>query len=159
MNWLIPEASFAEHALVVVVALGVTALVVSIHYAGVNWLARRYLESKTKSGRARRTMLKIIFTLIGLHIVEIWCYGMAFWTLSVVPGTGYLHGEHGTNTMFDAVYLSATTYSTVGYGDLAPVGAIRVISGLESLTGLLLITWSASFTYLKMSRLWSRSDT
>ena len=114
MNWLIPEASFAEHALVVVVALGVTALVVSIHYAGVNWLARRYLESKTKSGRARRTMLKIIFTLIGLHIVEIWCYGMAFWTLSFVPGTGYLHGEHGTNTMFDAVYLSATTYSTVG---------------------------------------------
>ena len=61
-------------------------------------------------------MLKIIFTLIGLHIVEIWCYGMAFWTLSFVPGTGYLHGEHGTNTMFDAVYLSATTYSTVGYG-------------------------------------------
>jgi hypothetical protein len=31
---------------------------------------------------------------------------------------------------------------------------VRVVSGLESLTGLLLITWSASFTYLEMSRLW-----
>ena len=33
---------------------------------------------------------------------------------------------------------------------------MRLISGLESLVGLLLITWSASFTYLEMSRLWSR---
>ncbi len=35
----------------------------------------------------------------------------------------------------------------------------RTLTKLESLTGLLVITWSASFTYLKMSQLWSRSDT
>ncbi len=158
MEWLIPDARFAEHALVAVVALAVTALVVSIHYAGVNWLAQHYLARMAKSGRARRTMLKIIFILLGLHIVEIWCFGITYWVLSFAPGTGYVHGEHGADTLFDAVYLSATTYTTVGFGDLAPVGAIRLISGLESLTGLLLITWSASFTYLEMSRLWSRSD-
>ncbi len=158
MDWLIPDGRLAEHALVAVVAFSATALAVLIHYEGVHWLARRYSRREIERSRDRRAMLKIIFSLLALHIIEIWCFGLAYWGLSFVPGTGYVHGEHGTDTLFDAVYLSATTYSTVGFGDLAPVGAIRLISGLESLVGLLLITWSASFTYLEMSRLWSRPD-
>ena len=158
MDWLIPDGRLAEHALVAVVAFSATALAVLIHYEGVHWLARRYSRREIERSRDRRAMLKIIFSLLALHIIEIWCFGLAYWGLSIVPGTGYVHGVHGTDTLFDAVYLSATTYSTVGFGDLAPVGAIRLISGLESLVGLLLITWSASFTYLEMSRLWSRPD-
>ena len=158
MEWLIPDGRLAEHALVAVVALAATALAVLIHYEGVHGLARRYSRRKIERSRDRRAILKIIFSLLALHIIEIWCFGLAYWGLSFVPSTGYVHGEHGTDTLFDAIYLSATTYSTVGFGDLAPVGAIRLISGLESLVGLLLITWSASFTYLEMSRLWSRPD-
>lgn len=158
MEWLIPDGRLAEHALVAVVALAATALAVLIHYEGVHGLARRYSRRKIERSRDRRAILKIIFSLLALHIIEIWCFGLTYWGLSFVPSTGYVHGEHGTDTLFDAIYLSATTYSTVGFGDLAPVGAIRLISGLESLVGLLLITWSASFTYLEMSRLWSRPD-
>ena len=152
MDWLIPGGLFAEHALVAVVAGLATALVVLVHYEGVHWLARRYATRAPR--RDRRAMLTIIFALLGLHIVEIWCYGLAYWGLVMVPGTGFVQGEHGMERMFDAVYLSAITYSTVGFGDLAPVGAIRLLAGLEALTGLLMITWSASFTYLEMARLW-----
>lgn len=152
MNWLIPEGQLGEHVLVTVVGFLVTALVVLIHYEGVHWLARRYVRPAPKRDRA--AMLRIIFALLGLHIVEIWCYGLAYWGLIQMPDTGFLHGNNGADTLFDVVYLSAITYSTVGFGDLAPVGAIRLISGLESLTGLLMITWSASFTYLEMARLW-----
>jgi hypothetical protein len=35
-----------------------------------------------------------------------------------------------------------------------PVGKMRLIAGIEALTGLLMIGWSASFTYLQMSRNW-----
>ena len=38
--------------------------------------------------------------------------------------------------------------------DLAPVGAVRFLSGTEALTGFVLITWSASFTYPEMERYW-----
>ncbi len=152
MDWLIPGGLFAEHALVAVVAGLATALVVLVHYEGVHWLARRYATRAPR--RDRRAMLTIIFALLGLHIVEIWCYGLAYWGLVMVPGTGFVQGEHGMERVFDAVYLSAITYSTVGFGDLAPVGAIRLLAGLEALTGLLMITWSASFTYLEMARLW-----
>jgi hypothetical protein len=153
-TWLIPAERWGEHVLVAVAAFAITALVVVIHYEGLHGLARRY------SGRAptrdRRVMLKIIFALLGLHIVEIWCYGLTFWGLLKVPDVGYVHGEHGFDNVFDAIYLSATMYTTLGLGDLAPVGAVRLLSGMESLTGFLLVTWSASFTYLEMSRYWRR---
>ncbi len=152
-DWLIPMEQFGEHALVVLVTLAVTALVVLIHYEGLHRLAQRYAVREPK--RDRRAMLAIIFALLALHIIEIWCYGIAYWGLLAVPDTGVIHGEQGFDTLFDAIYLSATTYTTLGFGDLAPVGAIRFVSGMESLAGLLLITWSASFTYLEMSRLWT----
>jgi hypothetical protein len=151
-SWLIPAEQWAEHALVAFAALFVTALVVVIHYEGLHWLAHRYSGRAPK--RDRGVMLRIIFALLGLHIVEIWCYGLVFWGLLMVPGAGFVHGAHGLDNLFDAIYLSATTYTTLGFGDLAPVGAIRLVSGMESLTGFLLITWSASFTYLEMSRYW-----
>lgn len=153
MDWLVPPDQFEAYLLVTVVAVLVTALVVVIHYEGVHWLARRYARRAPR--RDRGSMLRIIFALLGLHVAEIWCYGLTYWWLTRVPDTGFIHGEYGMETLFDAVYLSAATYSTVGFGDLAPVGAIRLLAGLESVTGLLLITWSASFTYLEMSRLWS----
>ena len=54
----------------------------------------------------------------------------------------------------DAVYLSTVTYTTVGYGDLIPQGPLRLLLGVEALSGFLLVTWSASFTYLEMQRNW-----
>lgn len=58
--------------------------------------------------------------------------------------------------LLDAVYLSAATFTTVGFGDLAPVGPIRFLSGTTALTGFVLIAWSASFTCLEMERFWQR---
>jgi hypothetical protein len=153
VDWLIPAEQFAQHVLVAVVAFAVTALVVVIHYDGVTALANRFTRRVPRHDR--RAMLKIIFALLALHVAEIWCYGIAYWGLAMVPGAGYVLGEHGTDRLFDAVYFSAATYSTVGFGDLSPIGAVRLLAGLEAVTGLLLITWSASFTYLEMSRLWA----
>jgi Ion channel len=155
-TWLISSEQWFEHIVVAAAAILVTALVVVIHYEGLHWLARRY--SGRAPDRDRGGMLRIMFALLVLHIVEIWCYGIAYWLLLMMPGTGSVHGEHGIDNLFDAIYLSATIYTTLGLGDLAPVGAIRMLSGLESLTGFLLITWSASFTYLEMSRYWRRDD-
>jgi hypothetical protein len=57
--------------------------------------------------------------------------------------------------VFDAIYFSASVFTTLGFGDLSPVGPIRFVAGTEALTGLVLIGWSASFTYLEMQRYWS----
>lgn len=54
------------------------------------------------------------------------------------------------------MYFSAITYTTVGFGDFVPTGPVRFLAGTEALTGFLLITWSASFTFLEMRRYWGR---
>ena len=154
MDWLVPAETLGEHALVAAVALVVTCLCVFVHYEGVHWLARRYSRRTLSRAGDRRAIFRIVLALLGLHVVEIWCFGLAYWGLIHVPDAGWIHGGNARTTLFDAIYMSATTYSTLGLGDLAPVGAIRLLSGTESLTGLLLITWSASFTYLEMARLW-----
>jgi hypothetical protein len=54
----------------------------------------------------------------------------------------------------DCVYFSFTTFTTLGFGDIAPMGDIRYLTGTESLTGLVLITWTASFLYVEMRKFW-----
>jgi len=54
----------------------------------------------------------------------------------------------------DYVYYSTMVFTTVGFGDIVPSGPIRFMSGMEALTGLVMITWSASYTFLEMQRDW-----
>jgi hypothetical protein len=49
---------------------------------------------------------------------------------------------------------STETYASLGFGDVYPVGVMRLVAGIEALTGLLMIGWTASFTYLEMCRHW-----
>ena len=39
-------------------------------------------------------------------------------------------------------------------GDQVPTGSLRLICGAEALTGLAMITWSASFMFVEMQRYW-----
>jgi len=52
------------------------------------------------------------------------------------------------------MYFSAETYTSLGFGDMTPIGPIRLIAAVEALNGLLLIGWSASFTYISMEKFW-----
>ena len=101
----------------------------------------------------RPTLLKVVFVLLLVHIIEIWWFGAAFWWLDGQPGLGEITGYDQMNFL-EYVYLSATTYTTVGFGDLFVTGPMRFLAGTEALVGFLLITWSASFTYLVMVRTW-----
>ncbi|MCX7960636.1 MAG: potassium channel family protein [Burkholderiales bacterium] len=134
--------------MVAVTAAAVVACVL-IHYEGLV-LASRTLARM--GGHRRVKVLYAIGWLLGLHVVEIWIFGVALWALAHWPEAGSVGG--GIPHLFDAVYFSAVTFTTVGYGDLTPVGPIRFVSGTEALAGFVLIAWSASFTYLEMERFW-----
>jgi hypothetical protein len=45
-------------------------------------------------------------------------------------------------------------YTSLGFGDIQPIAHVRLIAGVEALVGLLMIGWSASFTYISMERFW-----
>lgn len=141
---------WGANALVVFATLATVAVCVELHYEGLSRLGRRLA---TAQGTRRSKVLYAIYGILGLHIAEIWIFGGVIWALLIWPATGQVPG-HPAIGLLDAVYLSASTYTTVGYGDLSPVGPIRFLAGTEALTGFVLITWSASFTYLEMERYW-----
>jgi hypothetical protein len=138
---------------VVVATVAVVAACVLMHYEGLNLLSRRLAQRL--DGQPRRKVLYGIFGVLALHVAEIWLFGLTLWWVHAVPGAGLVSGAEPLQ-LLDAVYLAATSYSTVGFGDLAPVGPIRFLVGTAALTGLVLITWSASFTFLEMERYWRR---
>ena len=102
-------------------------------------------------------MLYGIFSVLLLHLGEILIFALVLWLLTRWPACGKLAGEEASG-LFDYVYFSAVTFSTVGFGELWPVGAIRFLCALEALAGFVLITWSASFTYLEMEKFWRPED-
>lgn len=123
---------------------------VALHYEALEQLNRRmpYWDL----ARHPR-ILVMILNILAVHVFEIWVFGIGAYLMLQHPQFGEIVGMESIK-LLDAIYLSATTYTTVGYGDLSPTGSIRFLYGSESLTGLVLITWSASFTYLEMGRFW-----
>ncbi|MDG1286377.1 MAG: ion channel [Rickettsiales bacterium] len=67
---------------------------------------------------------------------------------------GSLSGEFERGFL-SYIYFSAATYSSLGIGDIFPKGPLRFVTGVEVLNGLVLIAWSASFTYLTMEKFWN----
>jgi len=135
------------------VVVGVTAVVVLIcvllHYEVLNALSRWLMRLE---GRHRRRVLFAIFGVLPAHVAEIWVFGLAYMLLRVSPAFGSSHGIGPS--LLDYIYISAMTFTTVGASDAFLSGPIRFVSGSEALTGLVLITWSASFTFLEMERFW-----
>ncbi|WP_286235816.1 potassium channel family protein [Thalassotalea sediminis] len=60
---------------------------------------------------------------------------------------------------WDALYFSATTWTTLGYGDINPIGNIRLLSSIQALTGLSTLPVLASVIWLYCERrLWDKSQ-
>jgi len=139
--------------LVVASAIFIVALCVVAHYEVLN-ACNRYLPVLSPRRRRRRVLI-LIFVVLVAHVAEIWLFGIGYFLLSRNYALGELAGLP-TMELPDFVYFSAMTYTTVGFGDAVPVGAIRFLAGMEALTGFVMITWSASYTFLEMQRDWRR---
>lgn len=129
----------------------VTAVVI-VHY-GFLYKIMQYLP-RLKAVHS----LKIVFGVFGAliaHVIEIWIFAMAYYSMVHAENWGALKGNFDGSLM-DCAYFSFTVYTTVGFGDIEPVGYVRYLTGIESLTGFVLITWTASFLYLEMQRSWEK---
>lgn len=147
---------FTSHAVAVVAATSFIVLAcVLLHYE-VFTLLQRLLARMHVRVRRRRILL-LMFGLFSLHVAEVWLFALGYYFLVDVQSASQVVGLHG-GALLEFVYYSAVVYTTLGLGDLLPVGAIRFMTGTEALAGFLLITWSASFTFLEMQRFWKDGE-
>ena len=101
----------------------------------------------------RSKVLIVITGVFSAHLLEICLFAIAYAVMHRFPVLGSIGGEF-SNGGLDFFYFSITSYTTLGVGDLFPHGALRLVAGIQALTGFVLIGWSASFTYLAMEKFW-----
>jgi hypothetical protein len=79
--------------------------------------------------------------MIVLHLLEI-----SLWAL-------FYQWQNAMPDLQSALYFSAVTYTTTGYGDLVLPESWRLHGGIEALTGILLCGWSTGFFFAVLSRM------
>ena len=140
-----------ENVWIVVCVTTVAVIVcVALHYEALRLISGLLPPSQH---RLRRRIVILILWLLLVHSIEIWVFGASYYALLSIGGIGELVGMDPIS-IFNCVYYSAVVFSTLGFGDIVPVGAIRLLTGMEAIAGLTFITWSASFTFVEMSKSW-----
>jgi ion channel len=125
------------------------ALNVVIHAWGVTSLLRRLRRQSITP--ARLLPLTWLFVhlagwIVVLHATEITTWAVAFaWTRALPE-------------LQSALYFSAVTYTTTGYGDLVLPERWRLVGAVEALTGILMCGWSTGFFFAVVSRIHSEEE-
>ncbi len=144
--------------MLLVLAFVLNTLLVSgailIHYEVLFLLDRKLPKIAHISSRFR--VLFGVGVIFLTHVIEIWLFAFGYFLSLRVDGMGTIVGTTAGHGFFlDCVYLSFITFTTVGYGDFVAQGYVRYLTGVEALTGLILISWSASFLFIEMQKYWT----
>jgi hypothetical protein len=121
------------------------ALCVAIHAIGLTaafrWVKRQPLLLRDRFWPATWMLISVAGVAVLLHLVEILVWG-CFYTWN-----------QGMPDLQSAIYFSAVTYTTTGYGDLVLPPQWRLVGGVEALTGILMCGWSTGFFFAVVSRM------
>ncbi len=140
--------------ILVVIALAMTAITIVIHGLGTSWwlhhMARRYPGARRMSVRKRFFLIvQTALLMIVLHFIEIVLWAAMYMTV-VAEKLGSFEA---------AVYFSAVTFTTVGYGDITLDSSWRLLSGFEAIGGIVLIGWTTAFLYAVLQHMWGAHET
>jgi Ion channel len=73
-------------------------------------------------------------------LINLGC-GFAYWLISFLPGHGLREASqpmgHGAAALLEAIYFSFVTGLSIGFGDIVPVGFVRVLAVIQGGTCLL----------------------
>jgi voltage-gated potassium channel len=139
---------FCRQLAAAMVLIPLTLFTQSLGMAGLILWSKAYLAGHTgRFGLLRCTqiMVRVTSALIFLHILEILLW-TAFYRWKCLPAWE------------SAFYFSATSYSTVGYGDVLLPPFWRLLGPVESVTGVLMCGLSASLLFAVVTRIVGHED-
>jgi hypothetical protein len=126
------------------IAWGLMALCVVIHATGVNF-AVRWLRYSTTAAHQFWSSTWLFIRLAGwivfLHLIEI-----TTWAL-------FYNRKGAMADLQSALYFSAVTYTTTGYGDLVLPQEWQLVGAIEALTGILMCGLSTGFFFAIVRRM------
>ena len=133
----------------VLMAVGLVLVTVVIQAAGLSALLRaiRWSHALDKSGfwPVTRWVIGLACWLLLVHLVEISIWGLFYFWQGCLPDAP----DAGS-----AVYFSAVTYTSLGYGHLVLEKPWRMLAPVETLTGILMCGLSIGLFFAVVNR-WS----
>jgi voltage-gated potassium channel Kch len=127
------------------IALTLMGICVAIHAAGMSWALRQLRNRRPAISRfwpVTRMFILVAAWIILLHLAEIAVWAAFYLWRNAMPD------------LAAALYFSAVTYTTTGYGDLVLPEGWRLLGGVHALTGILMCGWSTGFFFAVVNRLY-----
>ena len=129
------------------IAWSLMALCVVIHAIGVT-AAMRW-SWRTEAAAPALWMWNRLFILLAGWIILLHLFEITVWAL-------YYLWRDAMPDLQSALYFSAVTYTTTGYGDLVLPKEWRLLGAVEALTGILMCGWSTGFFFALLNRMLER---
>ena len=126
-----------------VVLAGLSAVIHALGLLGLlYWQTRQWprIEADFRPRHNLPVFLILFGVILGLHLIEV-----CLWA-------GFYYWKGGLTSVENSLYFSAASYSTAGSGDIVLPQSWRLVGALESLTGVLLLGWSAAFFFSVVHR-------
>lgn len=89
-------------------------------------------------------LVRVVYGLLLLHLLQIFVWAACYQWNGCFPD------------FTTAFYYSATSYSTVGYGDVIPPENWRILGSVEAVTGVLMFGWSTGVLFSVVNHLQGR---
>jgi hypothetical protein len=89
---------------------------------------------------------RVVLIMYFVAIVEVLVWSAAYLALGSVEG------------FEKAIYFSAVTFTTLGYGDVVLDGSRRLLSSLEAINGIIMFGWSTAIVIAALQRVYSRQE-
>lgn len=100
---------------------------------------------------------RIVYVVAGTlfsHIIQILIFALLLWVLSVAVKQE-VFGIGIPVSFQQSLYVSFESYASLGISASIPFGPLRIFSGVEGLSGLVVIGWTSAFTYWCMTQYWA----
>jgi hypothetical protein len=137
-----------KYALIGTVIVTVTVI---IHVIGtlclVRQLGRRYSDAdgEVRPSKPLLVLITTVLVFIALHTIEIIVWACVYWFLLPLNSMGSFE---------EATYFSFITFTTLGYGDIILTQGWRLLGGIESLNGIILVGLTTAMLFAIAARMW-----
>jgi len=132
----------------VILALALFGLCGLIHFFMMSTILHKVKNSHL--GPASR-MLIGFYSAGFAHLIEAGLFAFGF-SLASALGLGGFNTLSGSVGPMETYYFSIVNYTSLGLGDIYPTGHLRFMAGVESLNGFLLISCSAAYIFILMTK-------
>ena len=126
-------------------------LTTAVHAGGMSLSLRSISSRSTTAGSGLHqsrvfSVGRVVLIMYLIAIIEVLIWAAAYLGFDMIEG------------FEKAVYFSAVTFTTLGYGDVVLDGSRRLLSSLEAINGIIMFGWSTAIVIAAVQRVYFRQD-